>query len=798
MSKYDTSMLKETLKIQIRDDYFSSFRMTQIGRIDFAISKANAKGGSLGLFDNFDQYFLWAEAKKGANHDIYESFVQLILTIGRERTFEKYLPPIFIGAFDAEKIAFVDYSVVANVFIKNDFNWNVTPSNHSTKEFKCLLELVKDELEDSSLIFNYESQDKELKAFIKNNFVVDRNNVRKIEITKNNFTSVYYKWLKEVKPSINIKWEIVKKAGLTDADFYLADLLLKNNETLKDALFVLLKTNHYEFGRKIDEYGLEAVTKASFNDNQVAHKIFWDIYKRPSRKDFWQYIIDRRDLLVPQDIRERKGSYFTPQIWVEKSQEYLMRELGENWQDEYYIWDCCAGTGNLLNGLTNKYNIWASTIDQADVDVMKDRIKNGANLLENHVFKFDFLNDSFDALPDGLKNIINSEEKRKKLVIYINPPYAEADNRKGTGRKDVAISMIQNKYADFMGYTKREMYIQFITRIYNEIPNCKIGLFSTLKHIQAPRFKCFRDNFSSTLNSLFIVPAYTFDNVKGSFPISFQIWSCRMDGGQQRTNYKNMPMADIFDEKGNNIGKLNIICYDYHKLINDWIKLYKGSKKEPNSIGTAIAIASDFQNQRTVRIEQPYQIVKADNHNWQITKNNLLVSCVYLAVRLCISSHWFNNRENFLYPDVSVLKDYMFCNDCLIYIIFHGQNKISSSVCINHWIPFKESEIDTRDVIESHFMSDYIKNIKFSKTAQDVLDSARNLYSYYHSKSDSNPNASYYDIREYFQGRNDKGNLNVSSEDETYNQLISDLKEKHKLLSREIEPKIYEYGFLIR
>ena len=26
-------------------------------------------------------------------------------------------------------------------------------------------------------------------------------------------------------------------------------------------------------------------------------------------------------LLVPQDIRERKGSFFTPQIWVEKSQQ---------------------------------------------------------------------------------------------------------------------------------------------------------------------------------------------------------------------------------------------------------------------------------------------------------------------------------------------------------------------------------------------------------------------------------------------------------------------------------------------
>ncbi|MEI2711223.1 MAG: hypothetical protein V9E96_19730 [Chitinophagaceae bacterium] len=72
--------------------------------------------------------------------------------------------------------------------------------------------------------------------------------------------------------------------------------------------------------------------------------------------------------------------------------------LGENWQEEYYIWDCAAGTGNLLAGLTNKYNIWASTLDQADVKVMHERIEHGANLLENHVFQFDFLNDDFSKL----------------------------------------------------------------------------------------------------------------------------------------------------------------------------------------------------------------------------------------------------------------------------------------------------------------------------------------------------------------------------------------------------------------
>jgi len=44
--------------------------------------------------------------------------------------------------------------------------------------------------------------------------------------------------------------------------------------------------------------------------------------------------------------RENTGSFFTPQIWVELSQRYLTETLGVNWQDEYYIWDCAAGTGS--------------------------------------------------------------------------------------------------------------------------------------------------------------------------------------------------------------------------------------------------------------------------------------------------------------------------------------------------------------------------------------------------------------------------------------------------------------------
>ena len=121
-------------------------------------------------------------------------------------------------------------------------------------------------------------------------------------------------------------------------------------------------------------YFLVEGKRTDFTDKQLAHTQFWNKYDRPPKQEYWDYIVERRDLLVPQDVRERKGSFFTPQIWVERSQKYLTDVLGEDWQDEYYIWDCAAGTGNLLAGLTNKYNIWASTLDKQDVEVMHDRI----------------------------------------------------------------------------------------------------------------------------------------------------------------------------------------------------------------------------------------------------------------------------------------------------------------------------------------------------------------------------------------------------------------------------------------
>lgn len=145
---YYGNILEEELKNKVAGDLFAGFDTTQIiSRIDFCVS---IPADPLGL--NEAEPLLWAEAKKGTNHDIYESFIKLILTLGKE--------------------------------------------------------LLTDTLHNGLEIYNFERDAKELVYFIRRNFLQRKQGVRHIRINKNNFTHIYLKWLEAVKPTININWEI--------------------------------------------------------------------------------------------------------------------------------------------------------------------------------------------------------------------------------------------------------------------------------------------------------------------------------------------------------------------------------------------------------------------------------------------------------------------------------------------------------------------------------------------------------------------------------------------------------------
>ena len=834
MSHYN-NLQEEELKIRIAEQFFASYDCgSRIGKIDFcAVQRQKVNTNTRG---QETVSLLWAEAKRGVVADIYKPLVQLILTIGKARTFETYLPPPFLAAFDAEKIAFIPYKEILPFFSQNDFNWNVTPSDEKSREFGMLYDAVKTTLDRTAYLFRYDVHEAELREFIKQHL---SESSELIQINKNNFVSIYQRWLAQVQPSISVNWEGLKKQGIIDGDFFLADLLSEKNQTIKDALYVLLQDNRYILGRKMDINGLFTSSEVTFNDRQKAHAQFWSLYQRPPREEYWDYIIKRRDLLVPQDVRERKGSFFTPKIWVDLSQKYLADVLGENWQDEYYVWDCAAGTGNLLNGLTNKYNIWASTLDQQDVDVMKDRIKNGANLLESHVFQFDFLNDEFTKLPQPLQDIINDPEKRKKLVIYINPPYAEAPTARtitGTGenKRGVASSQTYIKYITKLGRGINELFTQFLIRIYYEIPTCRIAEFSTLKILQSQNFTNFRDVFQAKLEKIFLVPAETFDNVKGKFPIGFFIWNCRIKEPFSQT------VADVYDKNKAFLQHKLIQTVEKHGVLLNWLQNYY-DQKSLDRIAYLVHGPSDFQHSKDVYITlRPSQAVIDNARTHFIVTHNFMPFIIFFTVRHSVAPTWLNDRDQFLYPNEEWRYDREFQNNCFAAALFHTQNHITASQGTNHWIPFTEEEVNAKEKFESHFMTDFISGklakdqipdqsttslrelgaeksfvptepLVFSPEATAVFDAERELWRYYHAQPNANPNASYYDIREHFQGRSvpgrgnsatsdqnlRKGRMNSRSEDAEYNRLLGNLKAAMEALRLKIVPKVYEYGFLV-
>ena len=885
---YPSSLREEELKNRVAHDWFGAFDCARIiGNIDFCVD-VPATELDLGYAA---EPMLWAEAKAGSRKDIVASFVQLILTIGGEHTADKNLPPHFLGAFDAEKIAFLPYNAVLDVLGKNDFDWTVAPSDHESKEFEELYNLAKGVVEREKLMFRYTDDEAALRRFIKSNFKSGRRDITKILINKNNFTHIYRQWREAVMPFINAPWDVLKKKyAIYDRDFYLAEMNIDDNGTADIAddhvandfyiTFDAKSSTPYTVKRK-NEDDLFATIAFGFKPGGLdAYAAFWRRYKRPPRKDYWNFIVNRLDLLVPQDVRERKGSFFTPKKWVELSQHYLELALGENWQDEYFVWDCAGGTGNLEVGLTNKYNVFVSTLDQQDIDVIHERIKNGANLLDSHVFQFDFLNDSFDRLPPALKEIVDDPEKRKKLVIYINPPYVEASNAQtthgtpGENRIGVSGTSIRGKYLAKIGRAANELFTQFLIRIATEIQGCIVGQFSKLKHLQGPNFKQFREAFRGNLKKCFLVPADTFDNVKGKFPIGFFVWRLGEDvsrrdaetqrvsltgftgltglsGAKHQTPSTNNPVnlvnpvknkhnlrvsaslreekssvftstvADVYDRKGEFVGTKTIFAPDGHRVLTDWIRQFYD--KTGSRFAYCRYLGSDFQHNNGVCItlspsESDLKQVKG---NW-ITPNNIVEFAVYFAVRLCIEADWLNDRDQFLFPNDGWKGDAVFQGDCLVFTLFHGQNRISSRDGVNHWIPFTEAEVDAKDRFASHFMSDFLNRVNpvnpvrtdfadsaslrlcvkesLSPAAKSVLDAGLELWRYYHAQPNANPNASFYDIRLHFQGATvdakGKSKMNSTSADETYASLLANLRVAMKNLARQIEPKVYEYGFL--
>ena len=678
---------------------------------------------------------IWIEAKRG-NDDLDKMLSQIIFTARiQSATLCEALPP-YLGCFNQLCGAIIHEDDIHEVLSHPSINWNQTPSKINEQT----VAIIASTLKNKQIFYNLTHFGKALKQIASTNYL------RQSDITKNNVISIYHDWLATIGKILTFRDP--KMLENLKADCFLADIMIDEDgdKTITQKLTLIRRTVDKEY-RYIprDRRDLELQDDIKITNYDV-YNTFWNKYKRPPAQDFRNLILTRRDLLVFNKDRQKNGAFYTPSTFSQESKKYLAKAFGEDWQDNYYIWDCCCGTGNLEVGLINQERVFMSDIMHQCIDI----IKESCFMPDSTLFQFDFLNDEWKPssqggkIPNNLWHIIQNEPQ--KLIIYINPPYKEDANKRtifGNESNDAGLTQTATKQkmkqdATSLGKASNELFVQFYYNIYTRIKGCKIGAFSTLKNCVSPNFEGFRSFFKAKFCGGFICKSNTFDNVKGQFPISFQIWDCALN-----LDFPKSITFDVYDTEGSK----TVFATDKKDVINTWF----GSELAESNLILAYLQheTNDFAHQNgiyfsPVKPTRPIAIGFA----------NLERALIYLSVRWCIKANWFNKSDQLLHPkkitkttddtglyaidgkepciyDYEYQKDKNFIANCIAFAILHGHNYAD-------WCLFKDSELGLYSSGRDLSVYNFVMQYQFGETASKLLEVARQIYMLYYSKIHQN------------------------------------------------------------
>jgi hypothetical protein len=450
---------------------------------------------------------IWFEAKDNSKVSTYAMFTQLMHYVQQALNKGEYIPP-FLCVIDTQKAAIMKSADVLPFLEKKTIKWGKSASGYTPEA----LDAISAHIGTYFVSFKLETHEEEFVSTIKN--AIKNGDIIRSQITPDNLKQVFDKWVLMIGREIK---------GVTADDYallFFADIMHDGTLSTHDGLTAeLLHKNSapvFSLGGKIYELG-----------NKEGYRQFWAIYHKPPRQEYRNYLLERRDSLIPIDERSFKGAYYTPLAVVDKAYDKLTETLGNNWQKDYIVWDMCCGVGNLEVKHSNPRNIYMSTLDQADVDVMKAT----KTCVAATRFQYDYLNDDINdlgqidysltnKLPEGLRKAIADG---KKILVLINPPYAEAGTGIDSGNKEGVATTKMSMHMPDYGYATRELFVQFIARISQELPNATLAIFSKLKYVNAPNFEKFRELWSAAYLGGFVVHSKAFDGLKGDFPIGFLI-----------------------------------------------------------------------------------------------------------------------------------------------------------------------------------------------------------------------------------------------------------------------------------
>lgn len=401
------------------------------------------------------------------------------------------VPPSTIFVGDRNECVALHVNDVID-YLDMDLDWSIAPSS-AYRNAELMMKLIKDE-NIKPFVFN----SKDFSQCVEKVKDLTDNVQRKVLVTDKNITEVFRyfeeKVLGKTKLTTNEKANLFVQMLVNKDDNYLHPVARRKTVVTKS-------------------FGEVAIESREGFESFFAH--FASSYS-PSQKHKLAAVVDR---IVEDTTRRKQGEFFTPAIWVDKAHEYIASVYGENWKEEYVVWDPAWGTGNL----TRDYKfgeLYVSTLNQSDIDTANQMGYNP----EAVKFQYDFLNDGYEKLPEGLRKAI---EEGRQIIVLMNPPYATSSEMKlGNSKKGVGFTVVNEMMNELkMDRSASQLYAQFMFKL-DKIGKMNICLFSNPLFLTGQVFKVFRQKVLSKYNfeSGFMIDAAEFADVE-SWGLSFSILS---------------------------------------------------------------------------------------------------------------------------------------------------------------------------------------------------------------------------------------------------------------------------------
>lgn len=469
--------------------------------------------------------------------DICDVLVQVIYYLKKFEQNGQPLPNIcFVG--DANE-CFVIHTDALNKYLDEPGDWNTAPSKARTTNTGLVSKMMSDS-DINPFVFSI-NENFYLKDVIERISNLAENVQRHIHITTHNIESIYEYFCDRVlvdKTKVPTKDAVAMFIGvLTEKNDYYLHPRKKNT--------LVAQPLNKEFAIKSDAL-LSFFSYFSDNYSFAEMRVFSSI----------------ADRLIEDSDRRKSGDFWTPTKWVDYAHERVSKVLGEDWKDEYVVWDNCAGSCNLTRDYKFK-ELYISTLFDAELQMGMKYNKEAKH------FQFDFLNDYIPTpkelfngackVPSGL---IDAFKQNKKIVFLINPPYATAAGGIGNESKTtVSINKINsNMIQDGYGKSAQNLYAQFLYRIqklkqYYGLTNCYIAIFCPTLFMTGPAFNDFRKYFLEDFKYIdgFYFQASHFADVASNWGIGFTIW--KSDVSSDKQNFK-LDVCDV--DKNSQTGDIEL------------------------------------------------------------------------------------------------------------------------------------------------------------------------------------------------------------------------------------------------